>query len=85
MNLDVVLKVAKYEPFKASQLIDNLTLDGQIVNFEDAQLGQTEGNQFYNYKDVKASCGLVKAGIHEFTINLKGGPNIDCFDFTFSK
>lgn len=85
MSLSAVLKIAKYEAVKASDMIDTIVLDGQVINFEDVQLGRVNGNDFFNFKDVKVDCGLVTKGVHEFTINLKAGPNIDCFDFTFTK
>lgn len=85
MTLKAVLKIAKYEALKASELIASVELDGQVVKFEDITLGKTNGNDWYNYKDVNVECGTLKAGIHKVTINLKGGPNIDCFDFTFTK
>lgn len=85
MDLTVTFKIAKYESLKVSNLIESFTLDGEVIEYEDIVLGRTDGNDWYNFKDVVINCGKISTGFHEFRINIKSGGNIDCTDFTFTK
>lgn len=79
------MHLAKYEPSKVSQFIDKVEVDGNTVTFEDIDLGRTDGNDFFNFKEVKVTCGTIKAGAHTFKVTFKAGCNVDCFDFKFTK
>ncbi len=83
LKLSVTTVIAKYESVPASQLV-NFALDGDAKTFTDVTLGRTDGNDWFNFKDVVVDCGTLTAGSHTFRINLTGG-NIDCFKFTFTK
>ena len=83
LKLSVTTVIAKYEAVPASQLV-NFALDGDAKTFTDVTLGRTDGNDWFNFKDVVVDCGTLTAGSHTFRINLTGG-NIDCFKFTFTK
>ncbi len=83
MNLTVTTVIAKYEAVPASSLV-SFKFDGTDMIFDDVTLGKTDGNDYFNFKDVVVNCGKVAAGNHTFRINLNGG-NVDCFKFNFTK
>lgn len=85
MNLVVTVVLAKYEPLKVSDLVSSFQIDGKDATFDDITLGRVDGNDFFNMKDCAVTCGKLAAGVHTFKINFKGGPNLDCFKFTFTK
>ena len=84
-TLEISMHLAKYEPTKVSQYIDKVEVDGNAVTFEDIDLGRTDGNDWFNFKEVKVTCGKIKAGAHTFKVTFKAGCNVDCFDFKFTK
>lgn len=85
MNLTVTMVLAKYEAVKVSSLISSITIDGNEATYDDITLGRTDGNDWFNMKDCNITCGKLAAGVHSFRVNFKGGPNLDCFKFVFSK
>lgn len=85
MNLVVTVVLAKYEPIKVSDLVSSFQIDGKDATFDDITLGRVDGNDFFNMKECAVTCGKLAAGVHTFKINFKGGPNLDCFKFTFTK
>ena len=83
LKLSVTTVIAKYESVSASSLV-SFVLDDDTKTFTDVTLGRTDGNDWFNFKDVVVDCGTISAGSHTFRINLNGG-NIDCFKFAFTK
>ncbi len=84
-TLDVKAVMAKFEAVKVSDLISSFKIDGTVATFDDLTLGGAEGNQWFNFKECNVTCGTLAAGKHTFRIDFKGGPNLDCFKFVFTK
>ena len=84
-NLKVDILVAFPTPVMASDKIDSLAIDGEVIEFEDVALDAAEGNQYWNYQTVTISKDSLAAGEHTFRMTLKGGGNYDYFNFIFTE
>jgi len=85
-TLNLTLGLAKYE---AVAVGDNYTLylDGNQIAFTDPTftLGRTDGNDWFNWKEVAVSSQTLTEGTHTFKLDLsKLAVSIDYFDFTFT-
>lgn len=72
---------------KVSDHIESVTVDGKVLTLtEDVILGQTEGNQYYNYKTITYTLDeTLAAGSHEVHVNFKAGGNLDYLNFIFAE
>lgn len=84
-NLKVDILIAFPTPVMASDKIDTLAIDGEVIEFEDVALDAAEGNQYWNYQTVTISKDSLAAGEHTFRMTLKGGGNYDYFNFIFTE
>lgn len=84
-TLTIEVLFAFPEEVMAKEKIENMMVDGKVIDFEDVKCGAAEGNQYWNYKAIVLNVGKVASGNHKFRINFKGGGNYDYFNFKFSK
>lgn len=81
VTLNFKAVMSKYEAFDVADMF-TLTIDGETVTVPSLVLGGTEGNQFFNWKNVDFGDIEFTAGTHVIVFTfIDNGPNIDCFIF----
>ncbi len=81
VTLNFKAVMSKYEAFDVADMF-TLTIDGETVTVPSLVLGGTEGNQFFNWKNVDFGDIEFTAGTHVIVFTfINNGPNIDCFIF----
>ena len=78
-TVDLVAVMAKYEDTYALDSEVTIQLDGTTITTGVTAFGHTDTNQYWNWKNVSISSGVLAAGMHTLTLTATNSfPNMDC-------